>query len=216
MSTDDQAVSSAKPPMTPRGTARRRLTKVGLGAASVLWSLNSRAQMSPMKCVSPSAGVSGSLRNPDGNLTCAGGNSPGYWKNHEIWPCSRDIMFDSVFTSMGSRQLTYGTKTMLQILQGCDFDKQNQSVGKHLVATYLNVISGNITFLSVNTLVDIWRQLENPGYYKPSPTVFWTAEDTKEYLEGTYHSPDKPDEEESEDLDKLEKPEKPEKPGNTK
>ncbi|MFC0250936.1 hypothetical protein [Massilia consociata] len=191
MSTDDQPRAST-PPMTPHGATRRRLTKAGLGAASVLWTLDSRAQMSPMKCMSPSAGVSGSLSsNYNQNLSCSGGKSPGYWKNHDGWPCPRDTRFDSVFNSRGRYQLTYGTKTLLEILQGADFDRQNNSVGKHLVATYLNVLSGQITFLSVNTLVDMWRQLESQGYYKPSATVFWTPEQTKNYLEGTYHSPDK-------------------------
>lgn len=196
--------------MTPRGLRRRRLTQAGLGASGVLWTLNSRAQMSPMKCMSPSAGVSGALSsNYDENLSCAGGNSPGYWKTHEAWPCSRDKMFASVFTSTGANALTYGSKSLLQLLQGCEFDRQNNSIGKHLAATYLNVLEENVTFLSVNSLKEIWRQIDSKGYYRLSSTVVWTVEETKVYLEGTYHTPDPDDDSGGSGDDKPDKPGKP-------
>lgn len=172
------------PPLSPSGAARRRLTKAGLGAAGVLLSLDSRATMKPMVCFSPSAGYSGKLSsNYNKNVVC-GGKSPGYWKNHSGWPCSRDRDFDNVFACNGSSLSTYGSKTMLEVLQGCSFDKYN--LGMHLVATYLNVLSGRISFLSVKTLVDMWGQLQNNGYYKPAANVFWNAEQTKKYLEATH------------------------------
>ncbi|NNG24195.1 hypothetical protein [Telluria aromaticivorans] len=185
MSTEDQPVQApTTPQMSERGAARRRLTKAGLGAAGVLLSLESRATMKPMVCFSPSAGYSGKLSsNYNRNVVC-GGKSPGYWKNHSGWPCSRGKEFDSVFTCSGRNQSTYGSKTMLQIVQGCDFDKYN--LGRHLIATYLNVLSGRISFLSVKTLTDMWTQLQNTGFYKPSANVFWNAEQTKVYLEATH------------------------------
>lgn len=97
-------------------------------------------------------------------------------------------MFHSVFTSTGNNVLTYGSKSILALLQGCDFDRQNNSIGKHLVATYLNVLSENVTFLSVDLLREIWRQIDTYNCYTVSPTVVWTVEETKKYLEGTYHS----------------------------
>jgi hypothetical protein len=185
VSTEDQPVqATTQPPISPRGAARRRLTKAGLGAAGVLLSLESHATMRPMVCFSPSAGYSGKLSsNYNRNVVCSG-KSPGYWKNHTGWPCPRDKQFDSVFECNGSNQATYGSKTMLEIVQGCDFDRYN--LGMHLVATYLNVLSGRISFLSVKTLANMWSQLQSTGVYKPSPTVFWNAEQTKKYLEATH------------------------------
>lgn len=204
MSPDDKsACTGSVPPMSPRGVTRRRLAKAGVGAAGVLWTINSRAQLSPMKCISPSAGVSGSLSsNYDKNQNCIGGNSPGYWKNHEGWPCSRDKMFSSVFTCTGSNDGNYGSASMLQLLQGCAFDRQNNSIGKHLAATYLNVLQGLVPFLSLRTLLEMWQQLDSLGYYRLSPTVVWTVEQTKNYLEGTYHAPDPPEVLEPEDPNK--------------
>jgi hypothetical protein len=69
-------------------------------------------------------------------------------------------------------------------VQGCDFDKYN--LGMHLVATYLNVLSGQIGFLSVQTLQQMWSQLQSPGYYTPAKGVFWSPEQTKNYLEATH------------------------------
>ncbi|QOY94689.1 hypothetical protein IM543_01870 [Massilia sp. UMI-21] len=186
VSTDDQATrTTGAPPLTPRGTARRRLTKAGVGAASVLWTLDSRASMRTMVCVSPSGALSGGLSsNYADKPTACNGKSPGYWKNHGGWPSASNTAFSEVF-SCGSRYAgTYGKKTLLDILRGCDFDKYN--LGMHLVATYLNVLSGRIGFLSVATLQQMWRELQSPGYYQPAKGVFWNAELTKKYLEATH------------------------------
>jgi len=186
VSTEEQAArTDGAPTLTPRGTARRRLTKAGLGAASVLWSLDSRATMKPMVCVSASAALSGGLSSnyADTTAKCAG-KSPGYWKNHGGWPCDSDKAFSAVFGCGGKYALTYGKKSLREIVQGCDFDRYN--LGRHLVATYLNVLSGRIGFLSVATLQQMWSQLQSPGYYQPAKGVFWNAEQTKRYLEATH------------------------------
>ena len=189
MSTEDQAKgANTTPSISPRGAARRRFTKAGLGAAGVLWTVESRATMSPMVCFSPSAGYSGKLGKLNSNynsqkVVCSG-KSPGYWKNHDGWPCDRDKDFDSVFACTGQNMMTFGSKSMLEVVKGCDFDKYN--LGVHLVATYLNVLSGRISFLSVKTLVDMWAQVQRSGYYKPAANVYWSAEQTKQYLEATH------------------------------
>lgn len=176
--------ANSTPPISARGAARRRVAKAGLGAVGVLLSVESRATMQPMVCFSPSAGYSGKLSsNYNRNVVCSG-RSPGYWKNHTSWPCSRDRDFDSVFSCNVGSLSTYGSKTMLQILEGCDFDQHN--LGMHLIATYLNVLSGKISFLSVKTLTDMWNQLQRRGYYMPAANVFWSPEQTKKYLEATH------------------------------
>lgn len=186
MSTEEQAPrADGAPSLTPRGAARRRLTKAGLGAASVLWTLDSRAQMKTMVCVSPSGALSGGLSSSYVNKapTC-NGKSPGYWKNHGGWPCPTDRRFSEVFNCGSTTINTYGKKTLLEILKGTDFDRFN--LGRHLVATYLNVLSGRIGFLSVATLQKMWNELQSPGYYTPASGVFWNAEQTKRYLEATH------------------------------
>lgn len=171
--------------MTPRGAARRRLAKAGLGAAGVLWSTQSHATLSRMTCVSASAALSNGLDSTTANskpLACAG-KSPGYWKNHG-WPCPRTRQFNSVFPCAYANDSTYGSATMMQLIRGASFDKYN--FGMHLVATYLNVISGRIGFLSERTLVQMWNQLQSSGFYQPAKGVFWGWEETKRYLESTH------------------------------
>ena len=173
--------------MSPRGAARRRLTKAGLGAAGVLWSLDSRATMGPMVCFSPSAGYSGKLgklnSNYNKNVTCQG-KPPNYWEDAS-WPCPKSRNFASVFPCSGNNSLTYGSKTMMEIVKGCSFD--NQELAKELVATYLNILSGRISFLSVKNLTDMWSQLQR-GSFKPATNVYWTASQTAAYLKATHYS----------------------------
>lgn len=170
--------------MTPRGAARRRLAKAGLGAAGVLWTAQSHAI--DFTCVSASAALSGGLDSnkvDSGSVACEG-RSPGFWKNHSGWPVPNSMLFSSVFSCPEPLSSTYGSATLLAMVEGCDFDKQN--IGKHLTAAYLNVKSGKIGFLSERTLLQMWNELRTSGHYQPVRGVFWDVDKTKEYLEGTY------------------------------
>ena len=185
MSTEDQAGRAEQAaPMTPRGAARRRLTKAGLGAAGVLWTAQSHAM--DFACVSASAALSGGLDSNKSNDTAVAceGRAPGFWKNHGGWPVATSTLFSSVFNCPDTLSSTYGSATLLALVEGCDFDKQN--IGMHLTAAYLNVKSGKIGFLSERTLLQMWYELRNTGHYQPARGVFWDVEKTKEYLEGTY------------------------------
>ena len=184
MSTEDQAGRpSDAAPMTPHGAARRRLAKAGLGAAGVLWTTRSHAL--DFKCVSASAALSAGLNSnvPDDAVACVG-RSPGYWKNHGGWPVSTTTLFGDVFSCSDKTAGSYGAATLLALLNKCDFDKSN--LGMHLTASYLNVKSGKIGFLSERTLVQMWRELQSSGHYEPARGVFWDLETTKKYLESTY------------------------------
>jgi hypothetical protein len=186
VSTEDQAGRADQAaPMTPRGAARRRLAKAGLGAAGVLWTAQSHAGMAPLVCTSPSAALSTGLQSNYGNKpkNCAG-KSPGYWKNHGGWPVPSDTQFNAVFNCSFKNDSTYGSSTLLEIVSGRDFDKYN--LGMHLVVTYLNVRSGRIGFLSERTLLQMWSELQSAGVYQPAKGVFWSAEQTKRYLESTH------------------------------
>lgn len=185
MSTEKQSgPSNAVPPLSSHGATRRRLTKTGLGVTGVLWTLESRATMQPMACFSPSAGYSGKLSSHYHQTVVCTGKSPGYWKNHDGWPCDSDTLFRKVFGCNSTNDQTYGVKSLLEIVKGCNFDKYN--LGVHLVATYLNVLSGRISFLTASQLKDIWSQLQRNGYYQPAKNVYWSMEQTKQYLEATH------------------------------
>lgn len=183
MSTEDQAGRAEQAaPMTPQGAARRRLAKAGLGAAGVLWTTQASAAR---VCISASAALSGGLasRKPDAASVTCEGRSPGYWKNHGGWPVASDTKFRNIFSCSDANDSTYGSATLLELLEGCKFDRYN--LGKHLVATYLNVKTGWISYISERTLVQMWSELQSTGHYEPAKGVFWDAETTKRYLEST-------------------------------
>lgn len=183
MSTEDQAGRPTGAPMTPHGAARRRLAKAGLGAAGVLWTTQASATR---VCVSASAALSGGLhsKKPVTTSVSCEGRSPGYWKNHGGWPVASDTKFREVFSCSGNSDSTYGAATLLELVKGCDFDTHN--LGKQLVATYLNVKIGWISYISERTLVQMWSELQSTGHYEPAKGVFWDAEKTKNYLASTH------------------------------
>jgi hypothetical protein len=179
--------------LSERGAARRRLAKAGVGAAGILATLESRATMSPMMCKSPSGALSGGLSSHYGTAPVCQGLSPGYWKNHTgSWPCATDLWFADVFYVPGNRSVctvktknkSYLCSTLLNVLSPQSFDKYN--LGMHAVATYLNIRSGKISFLSVETLLSMWREVQTKGYYSPTAGVKWTAEQVKNYLQATH------------------------------
>jgi hypothetical protein len=179
--------------LSERGATRRRLAKAGVGAAGVLMTLESRATMSPMICKSPSGSLSGGLSSHYGPAPRCAGLSPGYWKNHPgAWPCATDTWFADVFYVSGNRRYctvrqkdtSYLCSTMMGLLSAKRFDKYNLAM--HAIATYLNIRSGKITFLSVDTLLAMWADVQIKGYYSPTSGVKWYAEQVKNYLQSTH------------------------------
>jgi hypothetical protein len=184
--------NAAPPTLSKRGATRRRLAKAGVGAAGVLWTLESHATMTPATCKSPSGSLSGGLNSHYGSTAPAcNGLSPGYWKNHSGWPCSRTAMFAAIFYVPGSinscdlskTATSYLCVTLEDILESKGFDTYN--LGMHMAATYLNILSGKIGFLSVDTLKNMWYEVRTTGRYSPAAGVYWTAEEVKKYLEKT-------------------------------
>jgi hypothetical protein len=179
-------------PLGKHGAARRRLAKAGIGAAGVLYTLESHATMSPMMCKSPSGALSGGLSSHYGPKPVCKGLSPGYWKNHSSWPCSRSALFSSVFyvagdhssCSVKANQASYLCTTMVSLLSPQGYDRYN--LGMHVVATYLNILSRRISFLSVETLSAMWYDVQTKGHYSPVAGVYWSAEQVKSYLESTH------------------------------
>lgn len=184
MTYQDQQAAEPTPPaqISARGAARRRFARAGLGASAALVTISSKAGMAVDICTAPSGSLSGGLlsRHP-GTVVACEGRSPGYWKTHEGWPCARSRTFGSVFScAIGS---DYHSSTMGDILVPKDWDAHG--LGRHLVATYLNILSGKINFLTVPAIQAIWNDLSRRGSYSPTAGVQWYSEDVVEYLEGT-------------------------------
>jgi hypothetical protein len=101
-------------------------------------------------------------------------------------------MFADVFYVAGdkgsctpeSKDQSYLCSTMRNLLEPQKFD--TYKLGMHLVATYLNIRAGKISFLSVETLVGMWHELQTTGYYNPTAGVQWSPEQVKNYLEATH------------------------------
>jgi hypothetical protein len=179
--------------LSERGATRRRLAKAGIGAAGILATLESRATMSPMICKSPSGALSGGLSSHYGPAPVCQGRSPGYWKNHtSSWPVPITTWFADVFYVSGNRRYctvkqkntSYLCSTMLNLVSPQGFDKYNLAM--HAIATYLNIKSGKINFLSVDTLLAMWADVQIKGYYSPTAGVKWNAEQVKNYLQATH------------------------------
>lgn len=175
--------------MSGAGAARRRFARAGVGVSGVILTLASQPGMaSPMMCKSASGSMSTGLGSKPSNATVrCEGLSPGYWKkDSRAWPplAAREQLFSSVFPHGGTS--LYQTGTMLQMLTSNDPSKDPYNLGRHLVATYLNVLSGKISFLTVDGLKKMWHDFVTYGYYTPRAGTSWNAEALKKYLENTH------------------------------
>jgi hypothetical protein len=73
---------------------------------------------------------------------------------------------------------------MMGLLSPQSFDKYNLAM--HAIATYLNIKSGKINFLSIEALLNMWYEVQTKGYYSPTAGVNWSAEQVKNYLQATH------------------------------
>lgn len=181
MTNQDQQSAEQAAQISARGAARRRFTRAGLGITGALATITSRAAMASDICTTPSGSLSGGLKSHHGPAPACVGRSPGYWKNHSSWPCSKTITFGSIFSCSSSSP--YYKTTLQEILNPQKWDKHE--LGSHLVATYLNILSGKISFLTVPTIQGMWNDLYRRGYYNPTAGVKWFAYDVVDYLTGT-------------------------------
>lgn len=167
--------------LTSANTSRRQFTKAGLGISGVLLSLASRPVLGDVVCKSPSGFLSGNASTHGPQPVCQG-RSPGYWKNHENnWPVATDTQFSSVFPAPSSS--VYAKYTLLQLLTPQQDD--NHNLGMHLVAAYLNAVSGWTPFLTAETIIAMFSEWQSKGTFSPTATVQWTAPDIVNYLKAT-------------------------------
>jgi len=195
--TPDQ--QAAMPPaenarLSAKGLSRRRFTRVGAGATGVLLTLHSQPGMACTFCgISPSSAVSAigqnkqigtlSHRGPQGR--CAG-VMPNIWAGKTDWTgtnCKPDTLFKTVFTCQGF-SAAYADLTCQQVVAGAACDK-GVDMGKFIMAAYLNVASGLVTFISPGALYDVWNEWSLKGVYEPMAGQSWKASDIVYYLRGT-------------------------------
>lgn len=171
--------------LSAKGAARRRFTRAGAGATGVLLTLASQPGMAADVCTTPSGWLSGGLKSHHGPAPVCSGVSPGYWKTHDGWPSpvTPDSTFGSIFGCNRRFASTYGAAKCGTILEHQSFDQAN--LGMHLVATYLNVLSGRISFLTISNVQAIWNEWQSKGYYTPTVGKKWYAADIVIYLRGT-------------------------------
>lgn len=190
--------NTAAPSLSTRGAARRRVTKVGLGAAGgVLATLDSKAAMAAMTCKSPSGSLSSGISSHYKASTKCNGLLPSDWRDKDVWPISKDIMFAAVFyarsngSACPSRQVkqpnggpyqanSYYCARFSDLLngQGCDAN----GIGMQMVAAYLNVVQGNVNVITTETLQSIWNELQSTGRFCPTAGTYWNSAQVANYL----------------------------------
>lgn len=167
--------------LTDSASSRRQFTKASLGLSGVIFSLASRPVLGDVVCKSPSGFLSGNASTHGPQPVCLG-RSPGYWKNHlESWPIATDTQFRNVFPTSPSS--VYAKYTFVQLLTPQQDDRQN--LGMHLVAAYLNAISGWTPFLKTETIIAMFAEWQSKGTFSPTATVQWTSADIVTYLKAT-------------------------------
>ncbi len=173
----DQVIEQA----SDMNTSRRKFAKAGLGLSGAILTLASRPVLGNVVCKSPSGFLSGNASTHGAQPICQG-RSPGYWKTHtEAWPIATDTQFSSIF--MTSFSSVYAKYTLLVLMSPQDDDRHN--LGMHLVAAYLNAISGWTPFLTVETIKAMFTEWQSKGSFSPTATVQWSAEEIVAYLKAT-------------------------------
>ena len=176
--------------LSSSGLARRRFTRAGIAATGAIATV-ANATGTVKKCATASGSLSGGMSShvPVVAPKCAG-LSPGYWKNTNSWPCAVTKKFSDFFplTTLTNQ---YANLTMKQVLNPQTFQNiakgDPSGIGRHMVATYLNIISAppKINVLTTATLLSMWNDYANDGIYKPSASANWNAAAIVTYLQGT-------------------------------
>ncbi|MFL6658898.1 MAG: hypothetical protein ACJ8GW_12550 [Massilia sp.] len=175
-----QDTAPALPALTPRGASRRRIA--GLGVSGVVMTVASTNAMASLVCKSPSGALSGNLASQRPTTVC-NGVSPGYWKTHQgSWPS--EVKTSDLFSKFFNCTSALGSMNCKTIITPQKLDKDK--VAMHILATYLNVCSGRINFLTRQQVINMWGQYNATGYYKPAEGATpWNGAQLVAYLQST-------------------------------
>lgn len=180
--------------LSTKGAARRRFSRAAAGASGVLATLASQPGMAATVCTTPSGFLSSGMtmsHQPVPPPLC-GGLSPGYWWSHQDqWPkgITTTQKFKSIF-HCGAGSSALGNLTMGEACNPHpDIDQSN--CGRHILAAYINALSGKTTVLTTIMVLKIWNEYQNTGgqgsgYYTPSAGVKWYAADIVNYIKSTF------------------------------
>ena len=176
--------------LSAKGAARRRFTRIGAGATGVLLTLHSQPGMACTYC-----GISGSVAasaigqkkaiselSHRGPAAVCNGITPRQWA-YTTWPagCSHS---DAVGKHFGCKiGSTYAETSCKDIIHGASCD--SSKLAQYMLAAYLNVLSGRVNFLTVESLRTAWSEWVLKGYYSPMAGQKWYADDIVSYLYGT-------------------------------
>lgn len=169
--------------LSAAGNARRRFAKTAaLGSTGVVLTLVSQPGMAALTCKSPSRNMSklGSVH-PSDSAACSG-VGPLTWYKSGAWPCSQSACFGHVFPC---KNATYASTSLKTVLGNTDTDDISK-FGAALVATYMNVQSGKIGFLTLEDVISMYTEIQSKYQYKPSATTTWTIAELTTYLQSTY------------------------------
>jgi hypothetical protein len=178
---DGNDAKPAAPALSAQGAARRRMA--GLGISGVVMTVASNNALADMVCKAPSGALSGNLNSHSPKTTCDG-RSPEWWlKNKNVWPSgtSPNDLFVQHFPSATQ---PLANKTLEHVLKQHGTDKDG--VAMHLVATYLNVRSERITFLTRQSVIDMYARWKRDQSYTPAAGAEpWNGAAFADYLAHT-------------------------------
>lgn len=171
--------------LSATGASRRRFAKVASGGAGVILTLASQPGMATAVCSAPSQSLSLTHSNRPGQVVACNGVSPGFWKNSDNWPAgvNKQTALFSDFYSCTYAQDFVGKTVYDALTPPNAYD--NNNLGCHMAAEYLNVLQGYISFLTLQDLKNIWNEISRTGVYKPSAGVVWQPTDLVDYLKKT-------------------------------
>lgn len=145
--------------------------------------------MAQVLCKSMSSMLSGNLSANHIHVECAG-RSPGYWKNRpSAWNGALTIpstKFQDLFGT-SSRTSALNGYTCMEVVTANAFprEKDPDNVAMHIMATWLNVRSGKISFLTENQVRAVWNSYSANGIYQPAAGVIWNGYQIVDYLKKT-------------------------------
>lgn len=172
---------AAAPALTAKGAARRRMATLGVGG--VVMTVASHNALADMVCKAPSGALSGDLNSHSPKTTCDG-RTPEWWMaNQHAWPSpvKPDDTFSKYFSSA---RHPLGSKSCLAVLKGHGTDKDD--VAKHIMATYLNVLSRRITFLTEQRVLDMYTRYSRDLEFTPATGADpWNGAELADYLART-------------------------------
>lgn len=193
--------------LSAQGAARRRFTRAGAAASGVLLTLHSQPGMAQVMCTTASGfqSLQGGSHNP--RVATCGGSSPGVWgqsldarganKNtpgEVTWPQGLDAnqkLFRDWFPATASgrwAQLAGDQATLKKVLTSDDNHFDPANFGAHLVACYLNKITGLSPYPDEKTLTDMWVAISGGQLYYPNGGAKgWNVDYCKYYMTSTWH-----------------------------